>query len=303
MANYKNIQIRGEKGETLSSTGDGSEINPYIPHVQEYNSIDNSPLIRQAINEIYALYGDVVSVQEKKKSLIKFGRNSAISSGVYSTIMNLPSGQTGETYTSTNSIDRISSSDNTDTQVVTVEGHTKDQTTGDLTFVVQNVTLTGQTPATLTTPLARCTRAYNNNTTVFAGNIYFFENGTVTAGVPNTASQIHMTIPAGRGQSQKCATSISSTDYFILTGLYLFVYEKASAYADAYLRWRLVGTTDKAFREISLLSASSGVPSVKKWEPYLTLPSNIDIEMIATHTGGSPINVGGAFHGFLASVV
>lgn len=97
------------------------------------------PLIRHAINEIYSTYGDVVSVNEKAKSLLKFGQNALVGTS-QATVMTLPAGILAETYVTTNAIDSVSSSDNGDTQLVYVEGHTIDGD-GNLTFISQTVTL------------------------------------------------------------------------------------------------------------------------------------------------------------------
>ena len=114
--------------------------------------------VDQAIREIKATYGDIVSVSRKAKSLLKFGANFDLaSSGTAETVW----AQGGdETYVSANSIDKFSSSSGDDTGTMVVEGHTIDGS-GEFTFVTQSVTLQGQTEASLTTPLARSSRLYN----------------------------------------------------------------------------------------------------------------------------------------------
>lgn len=126
--------------------------------------VDNHPPIRQALNEIYDQYGVWASVDRKRKSLGKFGRTLNADSNVETTVAQLGtvgSPESNETFVTTNAIDGVVSAgaSGTDNQVLTIEGHTIDGS-GNLTFVVQNVTLTGQTKATLATPLARATRAY-----------------------------------------------------------------------------------------------------------------------------------------------
>lgn len=157
--------------------------------------LDNDPQIAWALAAIQEQYGDIVSVDAKKKSLLKFGRNPAVGTS-FETIWN-----TGgdETYPTSNSIDKISSSNDGDTQEVVIEGHTIDSN-GELTFVSQTKTLEGQTESALDTPLARCTRLYNNDSTNFAGTVYIYEDDTVTAGVPQTAAKIHLTVSAGKNQ-------------------------------------------------------------------------------------------------------
>lgn len=88
-------------------------------------AVDSEPRIQQAINEIYATYGDVVSVGQKAKSLTKFGRNVEVGTS-FSTIWFTGQDQANETYVAdnVNSIDSISSSSGSDTMQVTIEGHT-----------------------------------------------------------------------------------------------------------------------------------------------------------------------------------
>ena len=115
------------------------------------NTFDFNPHdpLTMAEQIIYDTFGDQVSIVNKAKTLRKFGRNAAVG-GTFETVW-----RTGgdETYATDNTIDSVSSSDDGDTQAIHVEGHTISN--GLLTFVAQEVTLTGQTPATLTTPLAR----------------------------------------------------------------------------------------------------------------------------------------------------
>ena len=119
--------------------------------------------LRHAIREAHGTYasalaGRRVDVPGKGKSLLKFGRNLNMgTAGTRATVWD--AGPANEVYVddNTNPIDSISSSSGSDAIDVVVEGHTDDGT-GAKTFVVQTVTLTGQTRAALTTPLNRCSR-------------------------------------------------------------------------------------------------------------------------------------------------
>lgn len=121
---------------------------------------------RYAIEQIKDTYGDDVSVSQKKKPLLKFGRTSNADADVKTTIAVLQGTEVNETFATGNTIDYLSSSDNGDTVAVTVEGHTL--LAGDLSFSSQTVTLTGTTPVALTTPLARVNRLFNVATGSFA---------------------------------------------------------------------------------------------------------------------------------------
>jgi hypothetical protein len=84
--------------------------------------LDNTPLIRQAINEIYETYGDIVSVDAKRKSLNKFGRNNVVGTS-FETLSEFQGATSNETFVTSNLIDSISSSNMSDTSItVTIFG-------------------------------------------------------------------------------------------------------------------------------------------------------------------------------------
>lgn len=260
----------------------------YLPTYQDYK-------VAQAINQIANTYGDKVTVDGKGKTLRKFGRNNAVGSS-FETVW-----QTGgdETYATTNAIDTISSSNSGDTQAVRIEGHAIDN--GELTFVVQSATLNGQNKVVLSTPLARITRLYNNGTTDFAGTIYGYEDDTVTAGVPQTTSKIHMTVTEGN-QSEKAATSISKDDYYIVTNAQFFVFTKTAETVEFIGEIREVGTTNKVWRRIYSTVASNTQTYSETFDPPFIIPKNHDIRVRAK-SDGTTVEVGASFNGYLAKVL
>jgi len=248
------------------------------------------PWTTEALNEIYATYGDRVFL--KHKSLSKFGRTTNADSGTKTTIATFGSVATvnvNETFVTTNVIDEVSSSNTNDTEIVTIEGHTIDGS-GNLTFIAQDATLTGQTPVTLTTPMARCNRIYVKNGTFaspasdLVGDIYVYASDgvTVTAGVPQTSTAVKARIVAGKNQTEKCATSISSVDYWLLTGATVGINKDAgnTVTADFDIEvqerggvWRPLG--------LELIARTSGdQKEIIRFEPYLIVPPNSDVRMV-----------------------
>lgn len=230
----------------------------------------NSTFTHLAINQIYDIYSQ--SVKIKPKSLFKFGRNDSIDIATPETVQF--AGGT-ETYASGNTIDTISSSDTNDTQSVIIEGHTLSGS--NLTFVTQTATLTGRTKATLTTPLYRCTRLYNNSSTNFTGNIYVYEDSAITNGVPDDSTKIHIKIDPTKNHSEKASTSFSSVDYGIITSVYGGVTSKRAAVAEFNLQIREFG---KVFRTVLNWSSVQGMTRVPL-EPHIIVPPNSDIRITA----------------------
>jgi hypothetical protein len=266
------------------------------PNVEAYDQhlAVTDPWLIHAIEVIRGDFGDIVSIHEKSKDLLKFGRSEVV--GVNkSTLAIMPTGETEETFVSDNLINSIISTNNADTQTVKVEGHTIDGS-GNLTFSVQSVTLTGQTVASLGTALARCTRIYNDDSTELQGVISVTETDSYSAGVPSTPSKVHCQIAAGQQSSEKAATSISSVDYWIVTSIYADYLEKTAGFADVSLEVRLKG---KVFRKRVQISCNDGNRGIHEFKPYLIVPSNSDVRLSAS-ASTSNVEVAGGIEGLLA---
>ena len=256
------------------------------------------PWLHHAEDIILSTYGDVVSIHAKQKDLLKFGRNELVGTSP-ATVMALPAGILNETYVTTNIITSVVSTAAGDTEEIVVEGHTTADGGLNFVFVSQTITLTGQTAATLTTPLARCSRAYNNNGTELTGVISVTETDTYTAGVPDTPAGVHLQISAGKQQSNKASTTMSSTDYWIITSFYCDYLKKTAGFADVELQVRLPG---KVFREQVTAGCSDGARGVHNFLPYFICPKNSDIRLVAT-AGAASTPISGGIQGVLASIV
>lgn len=269
--------------------------------MSERQNIDHDPEIQYAIRRIEADYGDRVSVNAKQKLLLKFGRNPNVGSDSTGyTVWYTGLDQPHETYAAanTNSIDSISSSSTSDTnKEVTIEGHT--ESGGNKTFVVQTATLNGQTRVALSTALNRLTRIYNSGTTNLVGNVYGYENTAISAGKPVDTTKIHITLPAGKNQSQKASTSLSSVDYWIVNTMNAAMLEKASGFADVAIQIRQNGFV---FREVEDVACSDANDGNFEFRPYLIVPKNSDVRLVAISDSMSR-DVSGSIQGYLAKVI
>ena len=253
----------------------------------------------QAEREIYKTYGDVVSVDKKSKSLIKFGKSANLTTGEFATVWTRGG---NETYLTDNLIDRVASGSVLDVYQVTFEGHTVSGTGHNqkFTFVSQTITLTGQTPVVIPIPMARVSRAYNANGVDLVGTVRFYENSAVTNGVPDDIDKVHLDIPAPLQQSFKAATTFSDNEYFILTGGFGSVSLKQVAVVDFYIEVKSPGGV---FRQQSAVSASSSSgPWQIDLDPAIIIPRNCDVRVrCETATNGAVAFV--HFKGYLAEVI
>lgn len=255
--------------------------------------------INYAEREVLLTYGQEVSAIAKGKGLHKFGLSELVSTADTTVAKFGALTLTNETYLTTNTITHVVSDSTSDTGAVTLEGHTVDGS-GNFTFVIQTVTLTGQTKAALSTPLARCSRMYSAADEV--GNVYAMIDGTVSSGVPQTPADVHCAIAAGLNQSEKAATTFSSTDYFFMTGGTFTVNKKVSADVDV---WYEVRTKGGVFRrQFQLGVTTDGTNTVHvPLTPFVILPPNSDIRIRAAALSGSAIKVSAQFDGVLATIL
>lgn len=259
--------------------------------------IDNTDSrILAAINEVQKNDSVAISVASKGKSLLKFGRNKVVGTGG-ATLQEFLAGETDETYLAGNLITHFASSSAADTVSGVIEGHTISG--GQLTFVTQTFTVAGQTKTALATPLARATRAYVTGATDLAGVLYFSTDVTYTAGVP--ASDAHLIVDGagGHNQSEKCSTSLSATDYWLVTSIYANVLKKTAAYADIELQARTIGNV---FRTRTTFSASNVAGGRIDFDPLMIIPANSDVRLRAIADGANT-DVSGGIEGHLAAVI
>lgn len=269
--------------------------------------------IDHAAREIYEQYGERISVIEKRKTLHKFGRTNNADAGVLTTIAQFQDAVVNETYATGNTVDRIVSTNTNDTETMVVEGHTINGTTGDKTFVAQEVTLTGQTPVALGTALGRVTRAYVKAGTFaspasdLVGDVTVFDNAAnsgLTGGKPDTDASVKIMVlgTAGKNQSEKASTSLSSTDYYLVREVVFSITRSTGANVnvdcDVEFRelggvWRQVGV------EADLRSGASNIIH-DEMEPYLIFPPNCDIRLVAT-SDTADTTVAGYMRGILAT--
>ena len=274
-------------------------------------ALEESSRILHAESVVLEAYGDTVSVADKAKDLNKFGRNLVVGTSP-ETIGEFQGAVGNETFVTTNIIDSIVSSSASDTtQTIVIEGHTVDGS-GNLTFVVQEAALNGQTEVTLGTPLARASSAYVKASGTFgttpaalAGTVSIYDNTDgISGGVPVTAAATKLLISAGDTQSEKCATALSSTDYWFISHFSAGIGKAGGSASRVAVRaevrdlpnggaWLPIG------REIILIPDVIG--RTIQFDPFLIVPKNHDVRVVAS-TDSNTAEVFAELGGYLAGV-
>ena len=159
--------------------------------------------------------------------------------------------------------------------------------------------MNGQNKVVLTTPLARVSRVVNSGSNDLIGNIYAYEDDTITAGVPDTDAKVHLIVDTGLNNSEKASTTISSTQYWIVTGFYGDTLEKTASFASIHLELKESGET---FINKVDISANTGGRGDHSFKPYLIVKPNSDIKLSAK-AGGAGTNVSGGIEGILVTII
>lgn len=208
----------------------------------------------------------------------KFGRNSSV--GTSDENVNDIGGT--YTYSSAAATYYISSSSGSDTdQTITVVGI---DSAGDLT--TRTVNLVGQTQTTISGgTMLRIFRAYVSSGSGLVGDVYIYENDTVTSGVPQTSTKIRAKILIGNNQTQMAQfstpnnTSMKVYSFLMTSGKDNTTQFKARIRpTDGSAPWRIIFDHD-TYRSPLIVA-----PKI----PYI-IPANYDVEVLANTTSGTTV--------------
>jgi hypothetical protein len=192
----------------------------------------------------------------------------------------------------------LSSSDNSDTQVITVEGL-------DATWrvVVQSKALTGQTQVALDTELIRVYRAYCGDATPTAGDVYVALTDAASGGVP-AAGKVRAKIDIAAQQTLMAITSVpaflaSGNDveraYIAEVSAVLQGGTPAAAKADVGLFVREFGGVflQKDFWTLDTNGGNVGID--RKYLKYIEVDPKADVVLRALTTDKDNIDIAGGF--------
>ena len=212
----------------VSKLGDRLKLAKDNPSKTFNIDTEPDPIIRSAMIEIYEKYGHVV--ENNYKRLRKYGLSRQVQQNTPTLIMTNKTGVFAEVLPTTNSIDSVVCSGYTGS--FDLEYHTIDGS-GNKTFDTQTVNVVAGV-GTLETPCARVSTA-ENFTAALTADLYIYENSSVTAGVPDDGTKIHLKVEQAANHSLKCATTVEQNKYWIIDTLYGSVNTKTSAFCKATL--------------------------------------------------------------------
>lgn len=251
--------------------------------------------VQAAIWAISKDTGDAVSVKAAATPLRVMGQREDITT-VLATIGEF-GGENDETLLSTNGITHVISSNVGDTEPLVLDGFTI--SSGAFTAAEQTVTLNGQTPVALATPLARLITMRNSGATLLVGDVFSYEGGTTTLGVPDDATEIHNQIVAGRQRADKAACVAADGQYIIITEVVASILKKATGIVDISFEVRLSGGVFQRVASLSVSTDGTNTIAIQP-DPPGAVPPNADIRVRAVAVAGSGIAVSASLGGYIA---
>jgi hypothetical protein len=215
-------------------------------------------------------------------SIEKYGRNEDVDSAAPEDVWD---GGGTYTFTTTAQTYYISSSNAGDTQDVELEILTEDSD-GNWNEERFIQTIAGQTKTALSPPsgdsCVRINRFGNAGITDFAGDVYVYENDSVVAGVPQTASKIRAKVANGNNQTLMAIYTVpSSVRGAKLKDYYGSVLKKTSSSVNVDIKTRKFGGVFRIRHNIGA-STTGGPHNHHAFEEGLPVDAKTDIKATAS---------------------
>lgn len=267
------------------------------------------PWCNIAVKFILDTFGDRVSVDSKRLSEINFGMNEDIVQDTETNISNLPAGQPQEFILAANLIDTISTTDNSFTGDVFIQGHRIDG--GDLIAVDQIVTLNGQNKVAIPIPLLIVDTAEDADEDLFSSLsdlVIIYEDTAISGGAPTDGSKVHLQFEALHRRSLKASATFGAKEYGLITQFFADINKKTAATADILIRIRQLGAgpgrRPGGFKTRIIRSVSSTATNATHFEmrPYVIVPKNsiVTMNVIASK---SQVSLSAGFNVITAGVI
>jgi hypothetical protein len=230
--------------------------------------------------ELGAVSGNIAGVS----SINKFGENADVDGA--EDIWNY-----GGSYVFSTSADiaYISSSSILDTQEIEIQGLDE-----NYNYIEQNVTLTGQTQAVLTTPLKRVFRAVNLGETDLSGGVYITTSTNVTAGIPNNSTEIRSYINSDDNQTLMAIYTVPAGKTAYITNFNVTIGRSVTSIAKCQLKIR---TENGVFQVKETFDVDSSANSIyqRRYNPYVKVEEKSDILLRVVSVSASNASITGSY--------
>ncbi len=217
----------------------------------------------------------------------KFGENPDIDTGSFPQDIWSHGGL--YTFSTSADIDSVSSSSASDTTEITIQG-----LDANWDFHSQTATLNGQTRVVLDTPLIRCFRAYNSNSTDWVGDVHVYVDTALSGGVPIDSTKVRAEVSIGSGQTEMCIYTIPAgkTGYFL--GGYTAMSRVGNNSAVFTSKLRAFGGVFRTVSRISCIG-SGGSNWNYRYPVGLAIPEKSDILLRCEEVDANNSGVSGGF--------
>jgi hypothetical protein len=189
------------------------------------------------------------------------------------------------TYSTTNDIDTISSSNTADKQSIQIEGL-------DLSYniVTQTTTLNGQAKVTLATPLLRVYRMINKGAADMQGVVYCYVDTVISNGVPTDTTKIRAEINNGNNQTLMTHYTVPNGKKGVMTNFTATIGRAITTVAHMHLLVREQGGVF-AVKDTFDLDSSAQSTYSRVFDPPLKIASKSDVKIqcVSTTTNNTVI--------------
>ncbi len=192
------------------------------------------------------------------------------------------------TFSTTDNIDSISSSDAGDAQDIEIGGL-------DINFaeVTQTITLNGQARVALDTDLIRVFRMINRSATDIAGEVYCYVNGAITLGVPDVPADVRAIINGDNNQTLMSIFTIPAAITGYMRSWFASMSTKKAAASVIQVRARPVGEVFQLKHISAILTTGNSYVHHEYVEPEIFQPMT-DVVMRAD-SDTNDVGVAGGF--------
>lgn len=193
------------------------------------------------------------------------------------------------TFLNSSAVLYASSSDGGDTVDINIQG-----LDANWDIQTQSVTLTGTAQVAISGSWMRVFKAYNEDSTDLAGDVYIAETDTTSAGVPDTASKIKAKVILSKQQTLMAIYTVPNGYTAYMTRWYVSQAISKSSYAVIELLSRENGGVFRTKRHVGV-NSDGGSQWNEPLNPAIPFPAKTDIKVNVVEVGASDMDIAAGF--------